>query len=166
MAAVKENDVRRFNVDFTGIQVMSGGYRNFAGVATKFNAEGHRNFNILLSAKQAEEMLADGWNVKTLQPRDESEDVKYFVKINVGWNTSQRDGRRFGPTVKLHTPDNPDGVELDEDNIGLLDTTWLKGCDITVQAHDYAPGKLTAWLQVGDFYVDETHMVPTRTYED
>ena len=48
-------------------------FRNFSGKEGQYNREGDRNFAVILDNKTAELMLADGWNVKYLNSRDEEE---------------------------------------------------------------------------------------------
>ena len=49
-------------------------FRNFSGKEGQYNREGDRNFAVLLDDAVAERMAADGWNVKWLKPREDSED--------------------------------------------------------------------------------------------
>ena len=58
------------NVVLEGVRLV---FRNFAGKETKFNTEGNRNFAVILPEAAAEAMKADGWNVKTLEPREEGD---------------------------------------------------------------------------------------------
>ena len=37
-------------------------YKNFQGKASNYNAEGNRNFGVLLDDDLAEELKADGWS--------------------------------------------------------------------------------------------------------
>lgn len=46
-------------------------FRNFRGEPGPFNQDGAKNFGVVLPENIAEAMAADGWNVKTLNPRDE-----------------------------------------------------------------------------------------------
>jgi hypothetical protein len=46
-------------------------FRNFAGKEGQYNREGDRNFGVILPDDVAQQMLADGWNVKYLKPREE-----------------------------------------------------------------------------------------------
>ena len=49
-------------------------FRNFSGKKSTYNATGKREFAVVLPEDYAERMLADGWNVKILEPRDEGDD--------------------------------------------------------------------------------------------
>lgn len=49
-------------------------FRNFAGREGQYNREGDRNFAVLIDDPKIEkEMKREGWNVKYLTPRDETE---------------------------------------------------------------------------------------------
>jgi hypothetical protein len=60
-------------------------FRNFAGKEGQYNREGDRNFAVLLDDKIAEDMAADGWNVKWLKPRedDEAEETQAYLPVSV-----------------------------------------------------------------------------------
>lgn len=60
-------------------------FRNFAGKEDVYNREGDRNFCIALEPKIAEEMAADGWNIKTLKPREEGEEGTPYIQVSVGF---------------------------------------------------------------------------------
>jgi len=50
-------------------------FRNFSGKAGKYNVDGERNFAVLLPEDVAQQMLADDWNVKWLEPREEGKEL-------------------------------------------------------------------------------------------
>src|SRR4051812_25280942 len=49
-------------------------FRNFQGKEGQYNRAGDRNFGVVLPPDLAERMLADGWNVKYLKPREDEEE--------------------------------------------------------------------------------------------
>lgn len=61
---------------------------NFSGAADQFNSEGNRNFNIHLTKEQADQLAADGWNVKCKPARPDDEDGEercvLEIKVNFG----------------------------------------------------------------------------------
>lgn len=92
-------------------------FRNFAGKETPFNRAGKRNFGVILPPDVAEAMLADGWNVKYLKPRDDDEDPVETPWLQVSLNFDK--GKP--PTVMLVTARGR--TALDETTIEQLD--WV-----------------------------------------
>src|SRR3954447_26708015 len=65
-------------------------FRNFSGKEGQYNREGDRNFGVILPPDVAEAMLADGWNVKYLKPRegegDEEEAETPWLAVSVNFD--------------------------------------------------------------------------------
>ncbi len=60
-------------------------FRNFAGIAKKFNQPGDRNFCIFLSDEVAKKLAKDGWNIRWLTSRsEEPPQAMLAVKVNFG----------------------------------------------------------------------------------
>ena len=50
-------------------------FRNFAGLGSRYNREGDRNFAVIIPNEDIKDQLvADGWTVKIKPPREEGED--------------------------------------------------------------------------------------------
>jgi hypothetical protein len=92
-------------------------FRNFEGKEGQYNREGDRNFGVILPPDIAEAMLADGWNVKYLKPREEDEDGEETPWLSVSVNFDK--GRP--PTILLITSRGK--TKLDEDTVDQLD--WV-----------------------------------------
>ena len=62
-------------------------FRNFAGKSSRFNAEGNRNFCVEIEdVALAGALLEDGWNVRTLNPREGEEDTeRYYIQVAVSF---------------------------------------------------------------------------------
>ena len=60
-------------------------FRNFAGVEGMYNREGDRNFCVLLEDNPAADMLADGWNIKRLKPREGEDQGTAYIQVSVGF---------------------------------------------------------------------------------
>src|SRR6476661_3199141 len=88
-------------------------FRNFEGKEGRFNAEGNRNFNVVLEPEEAEAMEKDGWNVKYLQPREEGDEPLPRLEVTIKY------GKGRPPRVILITAKGK--TALDEDMIKLLD---------------------------------------------
>lgn len=121
-------------------------FKNFRGEGGEYNNEGDRNFGVLLDEPLAEELEADGWNVRRLNPRPDDPDNyrQPWLKVKVKY------GSKIPPTAMLI---NSRGKKrLDEEIIGQIDYTRIANCDLTIRAYQYAPrggrpGGISAYLQ-------------------
>lgn len=96
-------------------------FKNFAGVKAKFNAEGARNFCVILTDDEADEMLKMGLNVKYLPAREEDDTPTPYLKIKVNW-----DGKP--PSVVQITSGGR--TRLDKNTSGILDWAELTNVDL------------------------------------
>ena len=76
---------------------------NLAGRKRKFNDEGKRNFNVILTEEQAQDLIDRGFYVRTMPPRNEDDEPRYLLKINVRMD-SDRPPKVFLCTAKSKTP--------------------------------------------------------------
>lgn len=61
-------------------------FRNFEGREEKFNAEGDRNFTVVIEDDAtADQLLADGWNIKYLKARDDEDTPTAILKVKVNF---------------------------------------------------------------------------------
>lgn len=104
-------------------------FRNFAGKEGQYNREGDRNFGVILPPDVAEAMLADGWNVKYLKPREEDDDAQPYLPVSVNFK-----GRP--PHVVMIT--SRGRTELREDDVELLDWADIRNVDLIVRPYDWA----------------------------
>lgn len=107
---------------------------NFAGAADKYNTEGDRNFNLHLTTEQADELAADGWNIKCKFPRPdentEDQEQRCVLKIVV----------KFGyrpPKITMIGDRSRNRTELTEGLAGLLDSAEIVQCDMSFVPHFY-----------------------------
>lgn len=118
-------------------------FRNFSGREGKFNAEGDRNFNVLLQEEEAEAMKADGWNIKYLEPREEGDERRSILQVTVKYGPKNRPPRIVLLTSKGKTP-------LDESDISLLDWAEIINVDLNIRPYEWeVSGKtgVKAYLQ-------------------
>lgn len=103
-------------------------FRNFSGVGDKFNREGNRNFSVVIDdLDMAEDLVTDGWNIKTLKPRDEDEEPTHYLPVTVNMNGN----------VKVRMVTKRNIVDLDEESIGTLDYAEIANVDLTVRPYDW-----------------------------
>ena len=117
-------------------------YRNFEGVGSKFNREGDRNFAVIIPDREiADELIANGWNVKIKDPRDEYEDPFMFLPVKVKFNNR-------GPGAYVESGTSV--TRLSEETIGMLDEIDIASVDMDLRPYDWdVNGKTgrTAYLQ-------------------
>ena len=105
-------------------------FRNFSGKESKFNREGNRNFCLVLdSAAEADEMMREGWNVKTLRPREEEDEPIYYIQAAVNFSGNSQ------PKIFLVTRNSK--TPLDEDMVGLLDSAEIRNVDLTIRPYHW-----------------------------
>jgi hypothetical protein len=118
-------------------------HRNFAGVGSKFNREGDRNFSVVIEDENLANQLAEeGWNVKIKPPRDENDTPFMYLPVKVKFNDR-------GPSVYLKSG-MADQVRLDEESVGCLDDIDILSVDLDIRPYDWeVNGKngRTAYLQ-------------------
>lgn len=103
-------------------------FRNFAGREAPFNAAGDRNFVLFLESKKADEMKAEGWNVKHLRPREEDDEPQAYLGVAVSYKN--RPPKIVVITSKART-------EFDEELLPQLDYAEIKKADIMLSAYDW-----------------------------
>jgi hypothetical protein len=91
-------------------------FRNFAGREGMYNREGDRNFAVELPTGVANEMAANGWNVKLRKRRDDEEDEEPQPYISVAVNFKGRP-----PTIKMIGSKSGRSTLLDESTVEILD---------------------------------------------
>lgn len=117
-------------------------YRNFSGLASKFNREGDRNFAVLIPDEEmADALVKEGWNVKIKPPREDGESPFMYLPVKVKFNDR-------GPNVYLKTGGSLN--KLTESNIRCLDKIDILSVDLDIRPYDWeVNGKVgrTAYLQ-------------------
>lgn len=148
------------NVVMEGVTTI---FRNFSGKETDFNPEGRRNFCIILDREMAQVMTEDGWNVKTLKPRedaDEGEEEQYYLQIKMRYDKGRP------PKVVLITSRGQ--THLEEHEVEMLDWADIKNVDLIFRPFPWtmADGRtgLSAYCQ--SLYVTIDEDVLERKYAD
>lgn len=107
-------------------------YRNFEGRETAYNQAGNRNFCVILpSTEFAEQLRADGWNVRYTEPRDEGDVPIPYIQVTVGYKIRP-------PRVVMIT--SRGRVPLGEDTVGTLDWVNFKTVDLIFRPRVWTHG--------------------------
>lgn len=140
---------RRETVTFHDAPII---YKNFTGEKKQYNAEGVRNFSVMMNETQAEELLSGGWNVKALKRREEDEEQLYHIKVAVNYSNRP-------PRVWLITSGGR--TLLGEGLVGMLDRADSFKVDLVVSAYDWEMNGNTgrkAYLQSMFFHMYEDEL--------
>lgn len=109
-------------ITLEGVRII---FRNFSGEEGRFNAKGDRNFNVLIDDELAESMIADGWNIKYLKPREEEDKPQARLEVAVEY----RKGRP--PRVMMITSRGK--TLLDESMVNVLDYAEIENVDMIIR---------------------------------
>lgn len=117
-------------------------FRNFAGIGTKYNREGDRNFAVIIPNEEIKDILVEnGWNVKIKPPREEDDTPFMFLPVKIKFNSR-------GPAAYIVSGDQV--TRLNEETINMLDEIDIDSVDMDIRPYDWdVNGKQgrTAYLQ-------------------
>ena len=120
-------------------------YRNFAGVGSKYNREGDRNFAVIIPNEEiCNELVENGWNVKIKPPRDEDDSPFMYLPVKVKFNNR-------GPAAYVRSGKSVQ--RLTEETIGMLDEIDIASVDMDLRPYDWEVNGKTgrsAYLQAID----------------
>lgn len=94
-------------------------WRNFAGAQKRYNAEGLRNFHVVLDEQTSTLLKRDGWNIKSHKGREEGEPDWYTLKVAVRFDN-------YPPSIILKNGNVR--TQLDESMLEILD--WADIVDL------------------------------------
>lgn len=133
-------------------------FRNFKGEEGMYNREGDRNFCVLLEPELAEQLAADGWNVKTLKPREDDEDPQPqpYLQVSVSYK-----GRP--PQITMISSKNRQELGEREDQIDpeVLDWVDIKKVDFIVNPYNWSVNDKTgisAYLKTMFVTINEDYL--------
>lgn len=119
----------KFNGNILQIEDARIIYRNFSGVATKYNREGDRNFAVIIPTDEIKDILIkDGWNVKIKPPREEDESPFMYMPVKIKFNSR-------GPSAYVESGDS--AQRLNEDTIGMLDDIDISSVNMDLRPYDW-----------------------------
>lgn len=128
-------------------------FRNFSGKEGQYNREGDRNFAVVIpDEKTAQDLLADGWNVKYLNPREEGDNPTPYVPVSVRFDI-------LPPRIVMIT--SLARTNVTESMVEVLDWANIENADIIVRAYEWeVNGKtgLKAYLKSLYLTIEEDYL--------
>ena len=114
-------------------QIPVGNWRNFGGGPTRFNRNNtQRFFEIFLSDEEAQRLTDVGYNVKWLEPRNDSEPKQAHLRIFVNYNVPPRFQPKLWLTSKKGKP-----TLMTEDIVGQLDGDSIERAKLQIRPYDW-----------------------------
>lgn len=143
------------NVTLEGVRIA---FRNFSGKEGQYNREGDRNFAVILPKEVADDMRADGWNIKQLRPREEGDEPQDYIPVSVNF-------RGRPPRIIMIT--SRGRTNLGEEEVNILDWAEIRNVDVILRPYEWSVNGKTgikAYLQAIYVTIEEDEL--ERKYAD
>ena len=148
-------------------------FRNFSGAAGKYNREGDRSFCAVLDEEQARRISADGWNVRTLPPREEGDEPLYYLPVKVKYkcvpNLTIEETYKRGINPGLFIVTRRRKTLLDEQTVGQLDHADIRTADLIIRPYNWeVNGKtgVSAYIKTMYVTIDEDEFADKYEFDD
>lgn len=114
------------DVVFEGAQLI---FKNFSGKEAQYNREGDRNFAVIIPTEDlAQKMLADGWNIKYLNPREEGDLPVPYLPVSVSYKNRP-------PRIVMIT--SAARTNVSESMVEVLDWSTFQNVDLIVRPYHW-----------------------------
>ena len=134
------------------------GFRNFSGKEGKYNPSGRRNFCVFLDPKIAEDLVADGWNVRYLEPRDPDDEKQAYLQVAVNFSN-------VPPKIIVITSKNK--TTLEETTVNMLDWAEIENVDLIIRPYNWdVNGKSGVKAYIKSMYVTLVEDEFEKKYRD
>ena len=158
--SVRPNTYNLQPIKIENASIMRGSYKNFSGAVSQYNRDGKRTFCIRLEDDIAAELEAQGWNVKTRQPKYEDEEPIKYLTVFVRFD--QRPPKVYMIADRVKT-------QLNENTIGELDGVTISTADIIISPYSWemnGNSGVKAYLQTGYFTIEKDPFADKYDFEN
>lgn len=135
-------------------------FRNFSGAESSYNRAGDRNFAILLDAETADRLARLGWNVKTLNAREEGDEPQPYIQVALSYKVREPKIAIVTSKGMTYLPeglvDQLDWVDIETADVILNPYEWRVNGKTGIKAYvttlvvkiveDYLINKWSAWV--------------------
>lgn len=103
-------------------------WRNFAGKPSQFNADGKRNFCVVLDPEMADSLAEEGWNVRWRDGREEGDEPMAYLQVAVSYDN-------IPPTILTVTSHGK--TRLNSDTVDILDWAEIENVDLVISPYNW-----------------------------
>jgi hypothetical protein len=108
-----------------------GTFKNFSGIVDQYNPKGLSQFNVVLDFETADQLLAEGGNVKQLDPREEGDVAIPYLPCSINFDSN------VPPTVYMTTGKHKKKTRLTKETISCLDALDVEYVDLIISAYPW-----------------------------
>lgn len=117
------------SISIENARILPGNFRNFSGKESKFNTAGDRNFCVELDPELAEELKAEGWNIKYLRPRTEDDEPTPYTQVKIKYG--------YRPPVVFIISGKVKTEITEEEDLDMLDWADIEHVDLVIRPYEW-----------------------------